>query len=641
MIVLSSKEIHKTFGIDIILDNVTFSVNEGDKIGLIGPNGAGKSTLFKILIGTMEYDSGELFIDKNKNLGYLSQHLSLDSNNTIYDEMLKVFEDIINLENKMRNLEIKMNEPYDPSNEEYHNKIIKDYSVATELYNNRGGYTYKGEISKVLKGLGFTEQDFDKTINLLSGGQKTRVSLCKLLLTNPQILLLDEPTNHLDLEAIEWLEDYLKTYKGTIIIISHDRFFLDAITNRTMELLNGRMNSYDGNYTKFIDYKKKDYDVKLKAFNLQQAEIKRQEEIIEKFRSFNREKSIKAAESRQKALDKIDRIDAPDRNPKAAKIIFSTLIKSGNDVLHVENMSKSYGDKLLFEDLNLDIRREEKVALIGENGRGKTTLLKIIMDNINADTGLKLLGKNVFLGYYDQEQSDLNLEKTILDEVWDEFPDMTTTQIRSALAAFLFTGDDVFKEIKKLSGGEKCRINLLKLMLSKSNFLLLDEPTNHLDIMSREALEDAIMDYDGTVLVISHDRYFLNKVINKIYELNQDGVKEYLGNYSYYIEKKKNPHRFMIEEEQEGKTKTQIHLEKKKKRDIEKAEKEKKLKVKHIEGSITDKEELLIDLQNQLCLEEVYSDPLKSEDVNKQILKIQEEIENLYEEWENHLSEDQ
>lgn len=640
MIVLSSKEIHKTFGIDVILDNVTFSVNEGDKIGLIGPNGAGKSTLFKILMGIMEYDSGELFIDKNKNLGYLSQHLSLDSNNTIYDEMLKVFEDIINLENKMRSLEVKMNEPYDPSNEEYHNKIIKDYSVATELYNNRGGYTYKGEISKVLKGLGFTEQDFDKTINLLSGGQKTRVSLCKLLLTSPQILLLDEPTNHLDLEAIEWLEDYLKAYKGTIIIISHDRYFLDAITNRTMELLNGRMNSYDGNYTKFIDYKKKDYEVKLKAFNLQQAEIKRQEEIIEKFRSFNREKSIKAAESRQKALDKIDKIDAPDKDPRAAKITFSTLIKSGNDVLHVENMSKGYGDKLLFQGLNLDIRREEKVALIGENGRGKTTLLKIIMDNIDADTGLKLLGKNVFLGYYDQEQSDLNLQKTIIDEVWDDFPDMTTTQIRSALAAFLFTGDDVFKEINKLSGGEKCRINLLKLMLSKSNFLLLDEPTNHLDIMSREALEDAIMDYDGTVLVISHDRYFLNKVINKIYELNEDGVKEYLGNYSYYVEKKKNPHRFMIEEEQEGKTKTQIHLEKKKKRDIEKAEKEKKLKIKHLESSIADKEELLVNLQNQLCLEEVYSDPLKSEDVNKKIIKVQEEIEKLYEEWENYLSED-
>lgn len=640
MIVLSSKEIHKTFGIDIILENITFSVNEGDKIGLIGPNGAGKSTLFKILMGIMDYDSGELFIDKNKNLGYLSQHLSLDSSNTIYDEMLKVFEDIINLENKMRSLEVKMNEPYDPSNEEYHNKIIKDYSVATELYNNRGGYTYKGEISKVLKGLGFTEQDFNKTINLLSGGQKTRVSLCKLLLTNPQILLLDEPTNHLDLEAIEWLEDYLKAYKGTIIIISHDRYFLDAITNRTMELLNGRMNSYDGNYTKFIDYKKTNYEVKLKAFNLQQAEIKRQEDIIEKFRSFNREKSIKAAESRQKALDKIDRIDAPDRDPRAAKISFSTLIKSGNDVLHVENMSKRYGDKLLFQGLNLDIKREEKVALIGENGRGKTTLLKIIMDNIDADTGLKLLGKNVFLGYYDQEQSDLNLEKTILDEIWDDFPDMTTTQIRSALAAFLFTGDDVFKEINKLSGGEKCRINLLKLMLSKSNFLLLDEPTNHLDIMSREALEDAIMDYDGTVLVISHDRYFLNKVINKICELNEDGVKEYLGNYSYYVEKKKNPNRFMIEEEQEGKTKTQIHLEKKKKRYIEKAEKEKKLKVKHLESSIADKEELLVDLQNQLCLEEIYSDPLKSEGVNKEIIKVQEEIEKLYEEWEDYLSED-
>lgn len=640
MIVLSTKEIHKTFGIDIILENITFSVNDGDKIGLIGPNGAGKSTLFKILMGVMEYDSGELFIDKNKNLGYLSQHLSLDSNNTIYGEMLKVFEDIINLENKMRDLEVKMNEPYDPSNEEYHNKIIKDYSTATELYNNRGGYTYKGEINRVLKGLGFTEEYFDKTIDLLSGGQKTRVSLCKLLLTNPQILLLDEPTNHLDLEAIEWLEDYLKAYKGTIIIISHDRYFLDAITNRTMELLNGRMNSFDGNYTKFIDYKKKDYEVKLKAFNLQQAEIKRQEEIIEKFRSFNREKSIKAAESRQKALDKIERIDIPDKDPRAAKIKFSTLIKSGNDVLHIENLSKSYGDKLLFQGLNLDIKREEKVALIGENGRGKTTLLKIIMDNINADSGLKLLGKNVFLGYYDQEQSDLNLEKTILDEVWDQFPDMTTTQIRSSLAAFLFTGDDVFKEINKLSGGEKCRINLLKLMLSKSNFLLLDEPTNHLDIMSREALEDAVMDYDGTVLVISHDRYFLNKVINKICELNEDGVKEYLGNYSYYVEKKKNPHRFMIEEEQEGKTKTQIQLEKKKKRDIEKSEKEKKLRLKAIETSIADKESILVDLQNNLCLEEIYSDPIKSEEVNKEIIKVQQEIEKLYEEWENFLSED-
>ena len=639
MIVLSCKDIHKSYGIDVILDKITFSINEGEKIGFIGANGAGKSTLFKILTSQLDYDSGELFIDKGKKIGYLSQNLALDLNSTIYEETLLVFDNLLALEKSLKDLEIKMNEPYDDSKEEYHNRIIKEYTLASELYNNRGGYTYKAEISRILKGLGFAEEDYNKPINILSGGQKTRVALCKLLLKNPDILLLDEPTNHLDLDAIEWLEDYLKSYKGTMFIISHDRFFLDAITNKTFELINGHVDCYNGNYTSFIDLKKKNYEVQLKAYNLQQLEIKRQEEIITRYKSFNREKSVRAAESRQKSLDKLERIDSPDRDPRATKIKFETEIKSGNDVLHAENLSKQFGDNLLFENLNLDIKRSEKIALIGENGRGKTTLFRIIMDKIPSDTGIKILGKNIFVGYYDQEQSNLDPEKTIIDEVWDEFPRLTTTELRTALAAFLFIGEDVFKKISTLSGGERCRINLLKIMLSKSNFLLLDEPTNHLDIMSREALEDSILGYDGTVIVISHDRYFLNKVITKILELNQDGLKEYLGNYNYYIEKKKNPLRFQIEESQVGMSKTQINLDKKKKRDQEKLEKQRKVEIKNVENQISSLEEQLEQLQNDLCLEEVYSNSSKSEEVTKKISTIGKTLEELYLAWESSIEE--
>ncbi|MBN3396782.1 thiamine ABC transporter substrate-binding protein [Clostridium botulinum] len=639
MVVLSCKNISKAYGVDLILDNLTFNINENDKVGLIGANGAGKSTLFKILTSSLEQDSGDIFIDKSKSLGYLAQHLSLDSNNTIYEEVLDVFHDLIKMEEKLNKLEKLMNEPYDKNNKEYHDKIIKDYTTYTDLYINRGGYTYKGEIHRVLRGLSFEEEDFNKQINILSGGQKTRVALCKLLLQSPDILLLDEPTNHLDLTAINWLEEYLKTYKGTVLIISHDRYFLDEITNQTFELISGHINCYNGNYSKFIELRKKEYEVKLKAFNLQQAEIKRQEKIIEKYRSFNREKSIKAAESRQKSLDKIERIDAPDKLPKPVKISFETQIKSGNDILHIENLSKSYGDMTLFENVEMNIKRGEKIALIGDNGRGKTTLFKIIMDEIQSNSGTKYIGKNVFIGYYDQEQSDLNECNTVLDEVWDEFPEMTTTEVRNALAAFLFTGDDVFKEISKLSGGEKCKVNLLKLMLSKSNLLLLDEPTNHLDIMSREALEDALLNYDGTVLVISHDRYFLNKVIGKIYELNIDGIKEYLGNYNYYIHKKINPNRFDYEAitSENSKTKTQIHQERKKKKEEEKKLKQEKLKIKNLEKEITDLEEVVNSLQEQLCLEEVYSDSVKSEKINKDIINKQKLIEDLYSEWEKFM----
>ncbi|WP_195987345.1 ribosomal protection-like ABC-F family protein [Clostridium sp. D53t1_180928_C8] len=635
MIILSCKDICKSYGIRDVLKNITFSINEGDKVGIIGANGEGKSTLFKIITKEISQDSGEIFIDKNKTLGYLSQNLSLDSNKNIYEEALSVFEDILNIEERLSSLEIKMNEPYDENNASYHDKLIKDYTTLQDLYSHKGGYVYKGEISRVLKGLGFTEDDFYKSITTLSGGQKTRVALCKLLLRKPDIILLDEPTNHLDLEAISWLEDYMKNYKGTVLVISHDRFFLDSVTNSTFEVIGGKIECYNVPYSKFIDLRKKNYEAKLKAYNLQQAEIKRQEAIIEKFRSFNREKSVRAAESREKALDKMEKIEAPTHEKEGSKIKFEASVKSGYDVLHIEDMSKSYGEKILFTNLNVDLKRGEKVALIGENGRGKTTLFKIIMDKVQSDKGVKVLGTNVNVGYYDQEQSDLNLDKTILDEVWDEFPNLTTSKLRSYLASFLFIGDDVFKVINTLSGGEKCRINLLKLMLSKSNLLLLDEPTNHLDIMSREALEDAILEYDGTLMVISHDRYFLNKVIGRILELKEDGVSEYLGNYSYYQEKKLNPTRFEdYEELANGKTKTQLKDEKKKKREAEKEAKALQLKIKTIEKTISEKEDELTSLQEQLCLESIYSNPTESQRVNNEIKKLEDCIAQLYEEWE-------
>ncbi|MBS4974540.1 ribosomal protection-like ABC-F family protein [Clostridium sp.] len=636
MIILSCKDICKSYGIRDVLKNITFSINEGDKVGIIGANGEGKSTLFKIITKELSQDSGEVFIDKNKTLGYLSQNLALNSEKNIYEEALSVFDELLNIESKLSSLEIKMSEPYDEKKASYHEKLIKDYTTLQDLYSHKGGYVYKGEISRVLKGLGFTENDFYKSINTLSGGQKTRVALCKLLLRKPDIILLDEPTNHLDLEAISWLEDYMKNYKGTVLVISHDRFFLDSVTNNTFEVIGGKVECYNVPYTKFIDLRKKNYEAKLKAYNLQQAEIKRQEAIIEKFRSFNREKSIRAAESREKVLEKMDKIEAPTHAKEASKIKFEASVKSGYDVLHIENMAKSYGDKSLFSNLNLDLKRGEKVALIGENGRGKTTLFKIIMDKVEADKGVKVLGTNVNVGYYDQEQSDLNLDKTIIDEVWDDFPNLTTSKLRSYLASFLFTGDDVFKVINTLSGGEKCRINLLKLILSKSNLLLLDEPTNHLDIISREALEDAILEYDGTLMVISHDRYFLNKVISRILELKEDGVSEYLGNYSYYQEKKLNPSRFeSYEELANGKTKTQLKDEKKKKREAEKEAKAIQLKIKNLEKTISEKEDELNNLQEQLCLESIYSNPSESQRVNNEIKSLEQLIANLYDEWES------
>ena len=635
MIVLSCKNIKKSYGIDEILKGVTLAVNEGDKVGIIGPNGEGKSTLFKILAKRLSFDDGEIFLDKNKTLGYLDQHLNLETSNTIYEEASTVFVDLLRLEERIKDLEWKLNEPYDENNSSYHDELIKKYTTSQDLYEHRGGYTFRGEISRVLKGLGFLEEDFNKCITNLSGGQKTRIALSKLLLQSPDILLLDEPTNHLDLEAIEWLEEFLNSYKGTLLLISHDRFFLDAVTNRTFQVINGHVNCYNASYTKYLDLRKKDYETQLKAYNLQQSEIKRQEEIIEKFRSFNREKSIRKAESREKALEKMVKLDAPDKEKGASKISFNTTVKSGYDVLHVEKLSKSFGNTHLFNDVNFDLKRGEKIALIGENGRGKTTLLNIIMNKIKADSGSVVLGANVEIGYYDQEQAYLDPDKSILDEIWDTYPELTTTHIRTALGSFLFTGDDVFKKIETLSGGEKCRINLLKLMLSKSNFLLLDEPTNHLDIISREALENAILEYDGSMLIISHDRYFLNKVINKIVELKENGISEYLGNYSYYMDKKENPQRYeTLDAIQNGKTKTKLKEEKKKVKLQQKEIRVKRTRLREVEKEISESEETLDNLTNSLCLEEVYSNPSESVRVNKKISETQNKIEELYNEWE-------
>ncbi|MFA6939416.1 MAG: ABC-F family ATP-binding cassette domain-containing protein [Clostridiaceae bacterium] len=634
MIVLSVKNLSKAFGIDEILKDVSFNINEGEKVSLIGSNGSGKSTLFKIITKSLDYDTGDIFIDKGKTLGYLSQNLSLGSHNTIYEEMLTPFSNLLSLEKKIKALETELSLPYDEAKEDYHNKIIEKYTESQEIYKISGGYTYKGEISRVLQGLGFFEEDFTKKISILSGGQKTRLALSKLLLTKPDILLLDEPTNHLDLPAIEWLEEYLKSYKGTILLISHDRFFLDEITERTFEMVNGKIIEYSGNYSFYIKQKGKNYSVMLKAYNKQQTEINRQEEIIERYRSFNREKSIKAAESRQKRLDKVEVLEKPVEDKGLNRIVFKEKIKSGRDALIIEDLSKSFNDKELFSGINLNLKREDKLALIGDNGIGKTTLFKIILGEERQSSGNVLIGKNVVFGYYDQEQKNLDMNKTILDEVWDTYPDLTVKEIRSYLGHFLFSEDDVFKKISKLSGGEKCRISLLKLVLSNSNFLLLDEPTNHLDIPSREALEEALLSYEGTVLLISHDRYFLNKIAEKIIELKNNGITTYLGNYSYYSEKKKKPDRFEEVEKESSVNKTELNNIKKKKRETEKKEREKSKEISSIESEIAELEEQIKKLNQMLCSEEIYSSFQESSRINESIKENEEKLQMLYIKWE-------
>ncbi|GFR34877.1 ribosomal protection-like ABC-F family protein [Thermobrachium celere] len=630
MAVLYINNIKKSYGTDVVLDDVNLIINEGDKIGFVGRNGAGKTTLFKIIAGTLKQDEGEIILQKGKSLGYLSQNLDIDEDLTAFEEVMKVFSDVKQLEIRMHEIEMELSDPNSD-----HEKLLKEYGRLQTEFEHRNGYSCESFAKGVLIGLGLLEEEVNKKLCYLSGGQKTRVALAKLLLKNPDVLLLDEPTNHLDLGGIAFLENFLKEYKGTVLIISHDRYFLDVITNRTVEVINGKVEDYSGNYSYFIKERKNRIEQRVKEYELKQKEIKRLEEMIERFRSFNREKSIKQAESKEKMLLRLEETlgEKPVVYEENVKISFDTKIKSGNDVLYIEGLSKAYGEKTLFNNINLMIRRGEKVALIGENGRGKSTLLKIIKGEVEADSGYIRLGRNVEIGYYDQEQKDLNPEKTILDEVWDEFPQKTVREIRNALAAFLFKGDDVFKQIKDLSGGEKCRLNLLKLMLKKSNFLLLDEPTNHLDILTREELEDALLEYDGTIFVISHDRYFLNKVVQRICELEENNIVEYLGNYDYYVAKKNASEEDIVINE-EGKTKTQIEKEKKKLREQREKIKNIKNEIKKVEKEIEEKEIAISELEEQLCREEVYTNPERAKEVNQRIIELKQELDECYEYWE-------
>ena len=539
MIVLSCNNLNKSFGIDSILENVNFTVNEYDKIGIIGVNGTGKTTLFKIISGIYGYDSGDIYTSKDCEVGYLEQNTNFHSENTILEEVLEVFKDVIEMEKYLRNLEHKISEESSNTNSTTLEKLMNEYSNKLEAFSDMNGYGYKSEAKGVLKGLGFSDEDMDKPISILSGGEKTRVLLGKLLLKKPTLLLLDEPTNHLDSEAIEWLEVFLKQYKGTVILISHDRYFLDQVVNRIFEIHNKKLKTYNGNYSDFIEASAIEKELELKKFEDQQKDIKKQEESIERLKAFGREKHLKRARSKEKALAKVDVLDKPEAYRKKARIEFNPSVTSGNDVLQLRDISMGYGERILFKDINLDIYRGEKVALIGANGIGKSTLFKIIMNEILPLSGDIKFGTNVNVSYFHQEQKTLNLDNTIIDEIWEDNKQLTQTTLRSMLGAFLFEGEEVFKKISTLSGGERARVAILKLILSNANLLLLDEPTNHLDIDSKEVLEEALFGYTGTIFTISHDRYFLNTVVDKVLVLDENGITEYLGNYDYYIEKKK------------------------------------------------------------------------------------------------------
>lgn len=532
--ILSVSNIHKSFNEIPVLRNVSFHIEDYDKAAIVGINGAGKTTLLRIIMGELSADEGLVTVSRDKTIGYLSQHEAVSGENTIYNELLSVKQDIIELEQRMRSVELQMRSASGDTLQQ----LMATYTNLTHAFESANGYACRSELTGVLKGLGFVEDEFGRSVSTLSGGQKTRVALGKLLLLKPDLIILDEPTNHLDMSSITWLETYLLNYKGAVIIVSHDRYFLDRIANKVIEIDNTKATIFTGNYSAYAAKKEALRAAEYSAYMKQQQDIKHQEEVIEKLRSFNREKSIRRAESRVKMLDKIEVLEKPTQVRADMHLKLEPKYTSGNDVLQVENLSKSFGSLTLFENLNFELKKGEHVAVIGDNGTGKTTILKIINELVAPDTGEIRLGSNVAIGYYDQEHHVLHMDKTLFEEISDDYPTLTNTEIRNTLAAFLFTGEDVFKQVKALSGGERGRVSLAKLMLSEANFLILDEPTNHLDILSKEILEDALNAYTGTVLYVSHDRYFINKTASRILDLNNKALTNYLGNYEYYLEKK-------------------------------------------------------------------------------------------------------
>ena len=641
--VLSCQNISKSFGTDEILRDINFHIEANEKAAIVGINGAGKSTLLKIIMQKETPDTGEVILAKDATIGYLAQYQDVSGHRTIYEEVLDAKQNIIEMEERLRGMETQMNTLTGQELE----TLLDGYHRLSHEFELLGGYTYRSEVTGILKGLGFSESEFDRQMSELSGGQKTRVSLGKLLVTKPDVLLLDEPTNHLDMESIRWLEGFLMNYKGAVVIVSHDRYFLDRVVTKVVEIFQHQGYVYQGNYTEFAKKKAKIREELLKQYYNQQREIKHQEEVIAKLKSFNREKSIKRAESREKMLDKIERLEKPTDENTDIHIVLEPDVTSGNDVLTVEHLRKAFGTHTLFTDLSFEIKRGERVALTGNNGTGKTTILKIINELIPADGGTIVLGSNVHIGYYDQEHQLLHMEKTIFEEIADDYPQLNHTKIRNVLAAFLFTNDDVFKRIADLSGGERGRVSLAKLMLSDANFLILDEPTNHLDITSKEILESALNQYTGTVFFVSHDRYFINQTATRILDLTGGTIVNYIGNYDYYLEKHDELTRIYVEAEPKTQaaqmteqTVAQDGSGTDKKADWQ-AQKAEQARIRKLENTLKKAEERIAELEDLIAgIDEECADPANATNSAKlgeltgRQNEYRSELEKCYEEWE-------
>lgn len=638
--ILACHGINKSFGDNVIVAGGSFHIEDHEKAALVGPNGAGKTTLFKMIVGELPSDGGDITLTRGKTLGYLAQHQEMVSGNTIYEEVRLAKADIIAMEQQIRTIETELKHLEGDAL----SARLNTYHRLTAAFEQENGYACESEITGVLKGLGFCEDDFSKPVDTLSGGQKTRVSLGKLLLTRPDILLLDEPTNHLDLNSIAWLETYLLNYPGAVLIVSHDRYFLDRVVTKVLEIEMGKLMTYMGNYSEYAEKKRRLREAQLKEYLNQQQEIRHHEAVIEKLRSFNREKSIKRAESREKMLEKITPVEKPVEMNTEIHLNLEPSRESGNDVLFVEHLSKAFPNQVLFRDVNFELRRGEHVAIIGDNGTGKTTLLKILNQVIPADSGTFTLGTNVEIGYYDQEHHVLHMEKTIFDEISDDYPDLTNTKIRNMLAAFLFTGDDVFKRIGDLSGGERGRVSLAKLMLSKANFLILDEPTNHLDITSKEILEKALNDYTGTLLYVSHDRYFINQTATRILDLVNQTFVNYIGNYDYYLEKREELTAVYAggtedaSDSVSSETVSESKLSWQEQKEANARARKRQNDLKKTEERITRLEERDAEIDGMMTLEEIFTNSVRCQELADEKASIAEELEVLYEQWE-HLSD--
>lgn len=628
MILISVQDLQKSYGTNEVLRGVSFTLQKGEKMGLLGPNGCGKSTLMRIIAGELEEDAGQVHKSKNLRIGYLRQVDDLDSEDTVWEALLHVFEPIIAMEQRLAALEAQMGSVTDAGQAM---SLSQEHQALLEKYHEQEGYAYRGEMLGVLNGLGLPEAFHRRKVGTLSGGERTRLSLAKLLLQKPDILLMDEPTNHLDLEAVEWLQDYLTAYKGSLLLVSHDRYFLDRVCTSIGELLRGKMMKFTGNYTEYMRKRTADMEARIKAYEMQQKEIEREEAIIERYRSFNREKSIRAAESRQKRLDRIERLEKPTEDG-SVRFSFDIRRRSGDDALEVKKLSKSFDQRKIFDNVSFYLHTGDRVAIIGPNGVGKSTLFQILTGALQPDGGSFRFGTNIDIGYYDQQQRSLHYNGNILDEVWNDFPAMEQTKIRSALGLFLFSGDDVFKTIQSLSGGERGRVLLTKLMLRRDNFLLLDEPTNHLDMDSREVLEDALEEFPGTILAISHDRYFINRFAERILVMNADGVTEYIGNFDDYVEKRNRPVQPAALEA--GQTKTAIQREKKRDRKQSAMLRELAAAVKKAETDIEENEEQLNRLQTELADPAVYQDMEKVKELTMRYQQEQDRSTGLYDELE-------